>query len=199
MLKSLLLPALLLCAGAPVGEAQTDYYARIGAVGASNLVRDVIVSEVTVRQSIAPMLAVGGSLPISPGYRAGLEATFASGGYHSNDGDAETDLGTLRTGSLLLNLEGPVVPSVRWRVGAGALLYLPAEDAGIFLQGGSARFLAGVGADYRRPALRSWDLMASVRYDYHRFTSDELERRGFALTQPVGRISLSVGLARSVR
>jgi hypothetical protein len=193
------LPALFLLAGATGLEAQTDYYARLGAVGASNLLRDVIVSEITVRQSIAPMLAVGGSLPVGPGYRAGLEATFSSGGYHSNDGGVETDLGTIHTGSLMLGLDGPIVSSVRWRVGVGGLLYWPSDETGIFLQGGTTRFLAGAGADYRRPALAKWDVMASLRFDYHRFTTDELERRGFSLTQPVSRLSLSVGLARSVQ
>lgn len=199
MPKSSLLPALFLLAGATGLEAQTDYYARVGAIGASNLLRDVIVSEITVRQSIAPMLAVGGSLPVGPGYRAGLEATFSSGGYHSDDGGVETDLGTVRTGSLMLGLDGPIVSSVRWRVGVGGLLYWPSDETGIFLQGGTTRFLAGAGADYRRPALAKWDVMASLRFDYHRFTTDELERRGFSLTQPVSRLSLSVGLARSVR
>lgn len=199
MPKSSLLPALFLLAGATGLEAQTDYYARVGAIGASNLLRDVIVSEITVRQSIAPMLAVGGSLPVGPGYRAGLEATFSSGGYHSDDGGVETDLGTVRTGSLMLGLDGPIVSSVRWRVGVGGLLYWPSDETGIFLQGGTTRFLAGAGADYRRPALAKWDVMASFRFDYHRFTTDELERRGFSLTQPVSRLSLSVGLARSVR
>ncbi|MBA3257862.1 MAG: hypothetical protein H0T68_00150 [Gemmatimonadales bacterium] len=199
MPKSFLLPALLLLAGAPGLEAQTDYYARVGAVGASNLLRDVIVSEITVRQAIAPMVAVGGSMTISPGYRAGLEATFLSGGYHGEQDEEETDLGTLRTGSLLLGLEGPLAASLRWRAGAGALMYWPSEEAGIFLQGGATRFLAGAGADYRRPVLARWDLMASLRYDYHRFTTEELDRRDFAQTQAVSRVSLSVGLARSLR
>jgi hypothetical protein len=199
MPRTFLVPALLLLAGATGLQAQTEYYARIGAIGASNMLRDVIVSEITVRQSIAPMLALGGSLPIAPRYRANLEAVISSGGYHSDDGGVEADLGTIRTGSLLLGLDGPIARTLRWRVGAGALLYWPSEEEGIFLQGGTTRFLAGVGADYRRPALQGWDLMASLRYDYHRFTTEELERRGFALTQPVSRVSLSVGLARSVR
>jgi hypothetical protein len=41
--------------------------------------------------------------------------------------------------------------------------------------------------------------MGSLRYDFHRFTTDELDRRGFSQTQGVSRISLSVGLARSSR
>lgn len=74
MRKTILLLALLLPVGASGLRAQTEYYARVGAVGASNLLRDVIVDQITVRQSIAPMLALGASLPIANrGYRAGLE------------------------------------------------------------------------------------------------------------------------------
>jgi hypothetical protein len=199
MPKSFLLPALLLLAGATGLEAQTDYYARVGVIGASKLMRDVIIDDISVRQSIAPMLALGASLPIGPGYRAGVEATFASGSYHQEEDGAESDLGTLTTGSLLLGFDGPIVPSVRWGAGAGAILYWPSEDAGIFLQGGTTKFLAGFGVDYRRPVMTKWDLMASARYDYHRFTTEELERRGFSQNQPVSRVSLSVGLARGLR
>jgi hypothetical protein len=51
--------------------------------------------------------------------------------------------------------------------------------------------------DYRWPVMTKWDLMTSFRYDWHRFTTDELELRGFSQTQGVSRISLSVGLSRS--
>ncbi|MBA3346448.1 MAG: hypothetical protein H0T44_14320 [Gemmatimonadales bacterium] len=204
MSKPCLMLALLLTAGAPPVYAQTDYYARAGAVGASNLLRDIIVSantasEITVRQSIAPMVALGGSVAIAPRYRAGLEATLASGSYQSEESGVEADLGTLRTGSLMLGLEGPIAGDFRWRAGLGALLYLPSEETGIFLSGGATRWLAGAGADYRRPLLSSWDLMASMRYDFHRFTTGELERRDFSQAQGVSRISLSVGLARGLR
>ena len=124
------------------------------------------------------MLALGASLPIGPGYRAGLEAIFASGSYHEEENGVESDLGTLRTGSLMLGLDGPIATFFRWRAGVGALLYWPSEDTGIFLQGGTTRFLAGVGVDYRHPVMTKWDLMASARYDYHRFTTEELESRG---------------------
>jgi len=196
----MLLLALLLPAGAPGLTAQTEYYARVGAVGASNLTRDVIISEITVRQSIAPMLVLGGSLPIGPrGYRAGLEGTFASGKYHSSQDAARTDLGTLRTGTLLVTVQGAVVRPIRWRAGLGAIHYWPADKQGIFLLGGTTRFLAGAGLDYRQAVLRGWDLMASFGYDFHRFTTEELRARGFSQTQSVNRFALSVGLTRSTR
>jgi len=199
MLKPILIPALLLAAGAGALHAQTDFYARAGAQWAGTLVRDVLVTEVTVQQSIAPMLALGASMPISPGYRAGLEGTLSSGGYSAEQDGVETDLGTLRTASVLLGLDGPIWKAVRWRVGLGGIFYWPSEDRGIFLQGGPIRFLAGAGADWRNPVMRSWDLMVSARYDFHRFTTDELDLRGFSQAQSLSRVSLSVGLARGIR
>ena len=41
--------------------------------------------------------------------------------------------------------------------------------------------------------------MTSLGYDFHRFTTDELDARGFSQTQGVSRVSLSVGLSRSAR
>ena len=79
----------------------------------------------------------------------------------------------------------------------GGIQYWPKDKDGIFREGGKLRFLAGAGVDYRRPVLPRWDLMTSLRYDWHRFTTDELERRGFSQTQGVSRVSLSVGLSRS--
>jgi hypothetical protein len=183
--------------GLPVLQAQTDYYARLGATYATNLLRDVIFQEIHVRQSVAPTLVLGASLPIAPVYRAGLEASLTSSGYHSTDGVTKTDLGTLRTGSLLLNLEGPVWPRASWRAGLGLIRYFPAEDSGIFLGGGTTRFLAGAGLDYRPSLSQRWDFMVSLRYDFHRFTTEELTARGFTGHQGVQRISASVGVARA--
>jgi hypothetical protein len=199
MLRPTLIPALLLAAGPGALHAQTDYYARVGAVWAGTLVRDLLGSEISVRQAIAPMVAIGASMPISPGYRAGVEATAASGGFEAEQDGGETDLGTVRTASVLVGLDGPIWNSLRWNAGMGGLFYWPSEESGIFLQGGPVRFLVGAGADWRRPVMTSWDLMVSARYDFHRFTTDELERRGFSQAQGVSRISLSVGLARGIR
>ncbi len=200
MPRSILLFALLLTGAAPALRAQTEYYARIGAVGATDLLHDAIVTELTVRQSIAPMAAIGGSLPIGPkGYRVNLEATFTSGTFHRNEDGSRSDIGTLRTGTVLLGLEGPVAKQVRWRAGVGAIRYFPADREGIFLSGGTTRFLAGAGIDYRRPLFSNWDLMASARYDFHRFRTATLEDRGFAQAQAVSRASLSLGLSRRVR
>jgi hypothetical protein len=179
--------------------AQTDYYARLGLTFATRLVTDNIVQDITTRQSLAPTLAVGASLPISPRYGAGLEAAFTSSAYHSSEAGVDTDLGTLRTVSILLGLDGPVWRRVTWRAGAGLIRYWPADENGVFLRGGSTRFLAGAGLDYRPMLSSKWDLMLSLRYDFHRFSTEELKARSFTGTQGVQRVSASVGLARGRR
>jgi hypothetical protein len=190
----------LTAAGLPAAEAQTDFYARLGLTGASNLLKDnILQQQIEVRQSLAPTLALGVSIPFTPLYGVGLEATATSSGFHSTESGNRTDLGTLRSGSIMLGLDGPVWRRFRWRAGIGLLKYWPAEDRGIFLRGGSTRFLVGAGLDYRQPVLPRWDLMASLRYDFHRFTTDELVARGFNGTQGVHRVSASVGLARGKR
>jgi hypothetical protein len=193
------LAIVLTTAGVSPMEAQTDFYGRLGVTFATKLLKDDILQEIEVQQSLAPTLALGVSLPFSQQYSAGLEAMLSSSGFHSSENAGETDLGTLRTGSIMLGLEGPVWQRVSWRAGVGLLGYWPSEDSGIFLQGGSTRFLAGAGLDYRYPVMSQWDLMASLRYDFHRFTTDELVTRGFSGTQGVQRVSASIGLARGRR
>jgi hypothetical protein len=200
MRKTILFLALLLPARVSGLPAQVEYHARVGAVGASTLLRDLIVNKITVRQSIAPMIALGASLPIGPlGYRVGLEGTLASGKFHSSESGSDTDLGTLRTATLLLGVEGPLFRVFRWHAGAGGIKYWPADEEGIFRAGGTTRFLAGAGVDYRRPVLPKWDLMTTLNYDFHRFATGELETRGFGQTQGVSRVALCVGLSRAAR
>lgn len=192
--------AMLLAGAAPRLNAQTEYYARVGVVGATNLLHDVLVTDLTLRQSVAPMIALGTSLPVgAPEYRANLEATLASGKFHRRQNGMSTNIGTLRTATVMLGLEGPVWKELRWRVGVGVIQYWPADDEGIFQSGGTARFLVGGGADYRRPVMAKWNLMTSLRYDFHRFRTGTLEARGFSQTQGVSRLSLSVGLSRRLR
>jgi hypothetical protein len=197
-MRPILVPLIVLSTTwvAPV-QSQVDYNARLGLTFATKLVRDLLIEEVEVRQSLAPTLALGASLPIAPRYRAGLEVTLTTSGYHSTQDNTDTDLGTLRTGSIVLGLDGPIWQRVRWQAGTGLLAYWPNEDQGIFLRGGTTRFLVGAGVDYRHSLLTRWDLIVALRYDWHRFTTDELKARGFFGSQAVHRIAASLGVARA--
>jgi hypothetical protein len=196
-MRAIFAPVLVLSLAVPtVVQSQVDYYARVGLSYGTKLVRDDIIQEIEVRQKLAPVLALGVSVPVAQKYWAGLEGTLTSGGLESKESGAATDLGSVRTGTLLLGLIVPVWQQLRWRAGIGLIGYWPQDDSGIFLQGGTTRFLAGAGLDYRRQAMRNWDLMVSLRYDFHRFTTDELVTRRFSGTQGVQRVSVSLGLAR---
>jgi hypothetical protein len=186
-------------AAKPALHAQVDLTARAGVTWATALLRDEIIEEVEVQQKLAPTLVLGASMPIAPRYDAGLELTLTSSGYRANEGGSTTDLGTIRTGSATLGLHGPVAGSLRWRAGVGLLGYFPKEENGLFQSGGTTRFLAGGGLDYRRPMSSSWQLIASLRYDWHRFTTDELQSRGFSQSQGVQRIAATVGVTGGSR
>lgn len=186
-------------AGSSLLQGQVDYNARLGVTWATPLLRDNIIDEIEVRQKLAPTLVLGASLPIAPLYQAGLELALATSGYRVEEAGTSGDLGTLRTGSVTLGLHGPVAAGLRWRAGVGLLGYWPAEERGIFLRGGTTKFLAGAGIDYRRPILPQWEMMVALRYDFHRFTTEELEARGFSQSQGVQRIAASIGLARARR
>ena len=190
---------LAFAAGATVLQAQVDYNARLGVTWATPLLRDSVVEEVQVRQKLAPTLVVGASLPIAPRYRAGLEVALTTSGYQAEEGGASSDLGTVRTGSVTLGLHGPISTDFRWRAGTGLLSYWPSQDQGAFARGGTTKFLAGAGIDYRRSLLPQWEMMVSLAYDFHRFTTDELQARGFSQGQGVQRIAATIGVARARR
>ena len=138
MPKTILFLALLLPAGVSGLHAQMEYYARVGAVGASTLLRDIIVNEINVRQSIAPMIALGASLPIGTrGYRVGLEGTLASGKFHSSESGSDTDLGTLRTGDPAARPRGAALPGAPLASRRRRHHLLAGGREGIFLAGGT--------------------------------------------------------------
>jgi|SRR5687768_5083768 len=194
--------ATLLCAlvFVPPLEAQLDYYARVGLTGSSHLVQDFIFQPISTTPGIAPTLVGGLSMPLAPRYGVGIEGTYTTGGLSAatEAGDEDIDLGNVSTLSALANVDGPLGPGFRWRVGVGIISYR-GEDAGLFAGGGTLRWLVGGGLDYRFAAFSSWDIMVSGRYDMNRFTTDELRSRGFTRTQSVHRGGLTLGLARSHR
>ena len=202
-MRRTILPALLAaaCFTAPA-HAQATYYAQVGLTGSSKIVRDVILTPVETRPGIAPTLFLGGELPIGPRYRMGLELSAATASLTTRTPaipGSDLDQGRITTIGAMLNLAGPVAPHLQWRGGIGLLRYNPSEQSGIFAQGGTTRALFGAGLDFRQPAGRRWDAMISTRFDYHRFSTDELRHQGFTLQQGVRRLSVSVGLARAAR
>jgi len=196
-----LLVALVLPAGLNA-QARHSVYLRAGASWSSDLVTDKIVSDnITVQPDVAPAILVGGQIEAFPRYNVDLEAQFTSGSYSAaTSGRGTTDLATLRTLSVSVGFNGPLIgPWTRWRASVGFLDYLPREKQGIFLQGGPLDATVGAGLDYRRPVSSRFDILVSLRYDYHRFITDELQSQGFSQTQQVHRVGLTIGIATGGR
>ena len=183
-------------------QATSTFYARGGATWSSKLTQDQIFDDkISTDPAVAVALVAGGGVVAFPRYLVDLEVQFTTGSYSAKtEGQQPTDLGTLRTLSGMLSLNGPLIsPHWRWRAGVGVLSYLPKEKEGMFLQGGPLDFLIGAGVDYRRPVSGTLDLMVSLRYDFHRFTTDELQAQGFSQSQQVHRVGLTIGVATGGR
>jgi hypothetical protein len=196
------LALLLAAATAAPAQAQATYYVRGGVTWSSDIVRDVFTAPVTTRPGLAPTLFAGVDFALSPRYRLGLEASAGTASLTTRTPSipgSEIDQGRIWTVGALLNMNGDLVRSVRWRAGLGVLHYSGPSDAGIFAQGGTTRALFGAGFDYLLAQDRSWNPVISLRYDYHRFVTDELRTQGFGLEQGVNRISLSIGVTRGAR
>lgn len=180
------------------GAAQEFYHARLGVTGATSLVTDRIINTIDVRQNFAPTVLIGASLPVAQDVNASLEVSLATGSFDAEEGAASQSLGTVRTMTATLGAEGRLTWNLRWRAGLGIIRYWPSEDQGIFRRGGPTDFVLTGGVDYTRQLSDDWAVLGGVRYDYHRFTTEELQARGFSQSQQVHRVGLLVGIARTI-
>lgn len=189
---------LFLVTAAPLA-AQTHYYARLGPVFSTRILRDVLYEPVVTKPGIAPTLFAGFGIPFGGKYRGGIEISMGRASLETSTPDTpsapSTDIGAVWLGTAMVMMDAPIRSRFRGRAGIGAIRYMPSADDGMWAQGGATRMLFGAGLDYEMPASNSFNVMISARYDYHRFTTAELKSRGFTLEQPVNRLSLSVGVA----
>lgn len=189
---------LFLVTAAPLA-AQTHYYARLGPVFSTRILRDVLYEPVVTKPGIAPTLFAGFGIPFGGKYRGGIEISMGRASLETSTPDTpsapSTDIGAVWLGTAMVMMDAPIRSRFRGRAGIGAIRYMPSADDGMWAQGGATRMLFGAGLDYEMPASSSFNVMISARYDYHRFTTAELKSRGFTLEQPVNRLSLSVGVA----
>jgi len=192
------LPATLLALCLPATlSGQARYTATVGLTAGTQLVKDQIFQTVRVGQKLAPTATLGVSLPVSARERAGLEVTFGFGRTRIKEsGLPEADGPRYRTLSVTAGVQGPILDRLSLRASAGVLKYL-ADDSGIFRGGGPLLFLLGGGADFRLPVRGAVGLIARLRYDYQRFSTNALEAAGFSRSQDVHRLGLGLGVEYS--
>ena len=204
MPRYILLLALLLAGAAPRASAPRPSITR----GSAPLARPICcttrsLTEMTVRQSIAPMLALGALAAhrAERGYRANLEATFASGKFHRNEAGSKTASAPSAPATLMLGLEGPRLRSiVRWRAGLGGHPVLSGREARASSSRAERRdFSPAAASIIATRCCPNWDLMTSRGTISTVSRTDTLAARGFSQSQGVSRVSLSIGLSRGIR
>ena len=173
---------------------QARYSIAVGAMGGTKLAQDQIFQDISVTQRIAPTFTVGASLPVSARERAGLEVSLGFGKTRFKETGVETvDGSSYKTLGFTAGVDGPMLKTLRYRFGAGLMKYL-ADKEGIFRQGGPLLLTLTLGSDYRLFTRGNMGVTARLRYDYQRFSTDELRFRGFARTQDVHRLGLGLAL-----
>jgi hypothetical protein len=196
-MRTLTLTLILAIASAPVLPAQVRVAAKLGGTWSSTLAEDEIGTPISVKTGIGPTLGLSASIPTGRKYRLGMETIFSTSSVEAEDEFNTTDLGSIRTATLLLSAGGPaMVANLHWQVGVGLIKYFPGEDEGLFRQGGPARLTGTFLAEYRRPLRPGWEWTVGVRYGFHQFITQELESRGFSRPQSVHRVGLEAGVAR---
>ncbi len=173
--------------------AQWGGYASLGARYGTALVSDSIVRPLDVRQAVAPVLALGLTTPADGPWsgEAALDVTFT--GIRRDEAGTTVDLGSLTTLSLTVAVRRGLASGVTARAGAGALLYRPEREAGIFGAGPSAAAPVGLlGVTWAPDAGRRYGLALDLRYDVHRFITPALRAVGFADSRIVHRIGLAL-------
>jgi hypothetical protein len=187
--------AIVLCATLPlplVGQAR--YSLSVSGMAGTRLVTDRIFQDIRVTQRLAPTVTLGATLPVSQRERAGLEASLGFGKTRiSEAGVATIDGPSFRTLSVKFGVQGPLVGRLTYYGGAGLMKYLP-DKTSIFRQGGPLLLLLSGGVDYHQPLRGPLGLVVSARYDYQRFSTDELRAIGFARTQDVHRAGVGLGI-----
>jgi hypothetical protein len=178
-------------------SAQTRYSFGVSGTAGTKLLKDRIFQEITVEQKIAPTFTLGISTPVSAKERGSVEVSLGLGKTEIKEtGQPIADGPDFRILGLTLGVDGPIVNPVRYRIGAGFLKYLPDKED-LFRQGGPLLLTLALGADATIYRTASIGLVAQVRYDYQRFSTDELRSAGFSRTQDVHRVGLGLAVEYS--
>jgi hypothetical protein len=173
---------------------QARYSASFGFTSGTKLAQDRIFQDIQINQRPAPTVTIGASLPVSPRERAGLEIALGFGQTHVKEAGFPTINGpSFKTLGFTAGVDGPLLGPLRYRFGAGLVKYLASHE-GIFRQGAPLLLTLTLGTDCHIYTAGKVGVAARLRYDYQRFSTDELRSAGFARTQDVHRVGLGLAI-----
>ncbi len=190
--NALLLPAALLL---PQGlGAQTYAGFRAGLVTSSDLVEDVIVTPITVAPNTAPMLAFSLEFGVGRGFRFGGEIAYSRSDLETEMDGQNVTLTSLRVWSPAVKLRRELVKGLSVWGTAGAIIYDPEDDTGIFALNNPTEAKAGLGVTLERNLLSHILWTFDATWDVHRFSTDVLRAQGFNGKRTVHRFGLGIGI-----
>jgi hypothetical protein len=173
---------------------QARYSAGFSLVTGTRLVKDRIFQDITVNQLPSPTFTLAASVPASDRERVSLEVSLGFTKTRVRESGFPEIVGpAFKTLGITAGVEGPIIGALHYRGGAGLIKYLP-DKVGIFRQGGPTLLLLTMGADYRLPVNLGVGLVARLRYDYQRFSTDEMRFLGFGRTEDVHRVGLGLAV-----
>lgn len=196
------LTAALLLAAPTTASAQWAIQFSAGGRYATALVRDSIVTAITVRPTLGAAFAIALTSPPQEGWAGEAAVDVTVAGHQRKETGATVDLGGLTSVAVTMAVRRQLRPTLAARVGVGGLLYAPERDAGIFRLGtGGFRPLGLAAVTWTPPVGARWGAALEARYDVHRFTTPALRSVGFQDPRTVHRVALAVraGLGRSLR
>jgi hypothetical protein len=173
---------------------QARFSAGVGVMAGTKLVKDRIFQSIEVSQKPMPLATLGVAFPVSARERAGFDLGLGFGKTTVQEaGFPDTDGPSFRLLTATFGISGPIIGPLRWYGGAGLLKYY-ADKEGFFRQGGPTLLILTGGADYPIAIRSKVSLLARIRYDYQRFSTDELRATGFGRTQDVHRIGAGLAI-----
>lgn len=178
--------------------AQREVSLSIGATRSSRLVADPVIREdvTTLRPAIAPTVALAASFFTASPYHLTLEARYATSKLDVSEGDTRDQLSRVATIGIVAMVDAAIHGDFRAEVGGGSIWYRPSERTGVFQQGGTRHWMLAAGVSWRRVLTPRITLLVTAHYDFHDFTTAQLQSRDVQGSQAVHRIGLTAGLSR---
>ena len=177
--------------------AQVTFGARIGALWSSNLVRDSIVTTVTTRPRIAPVVALRVEVPVRDRYRIAGELAASHSTLMSYSANEDVHVTGLTVLVPALTVRVPATPWLTGEARVGAVLYAPSRKTGtLFSAGAPIRPTLGLGLSADRPLGRAWVVAIALQYDVHKFTTTALRAQGFVDASVVHRVAIMLAFSR---
>jgi hypothetical protein len=174
--------------------AQVFLEVRAGAQGSSDLVRDSITQEITVRPKTAPSIVVAAGSPLNVKWSLALSLRWTRSDLMRTEAGEEAKLLPLTVWTGMLAVRRSLTDWASVEGSIGGVKYAPGGDLdGTIFQDDSPLVPAvGVVGRVERGFGSRWTAGFELAYDFHRFTTQALRVVGLGEARSVHRVAASI-------